>query len=320
MINPDTGAPILNKDGNPRVETVRAQVAHNALFHTDEGRQVLAIDARKGATTLAVLCELWSGSVAGQTNADRARTRKLSAGTYVVGMMIGFQLSTIDALFADEAGGAPQRFAFALAEYAPYGDNLDEDIDVEWPGDLVPDVGVGPITVRLSDEQRREVRRAIRLKAAGRSTDGPLDGHRMLLRCRIAALVALLHGEQEVTEQAWELARVLTNHSCALRDHLAALGKRRVDEAMRKQRSRATADVVEAHALADRNRRVVATAGRLARQINSKGEQTRGRALNALGSDVRDVAQDALDHALRTGMVRLSDDGKRVLPAGEEDS
>jgi hypothetical protein len=325
FIDPQTGAAAVNKDGSPKVETVRGQVAHNALFYADEGRQVLAREQRSGTTTFAVLCELWSGSGAGQRNADPAKRRKITAGSYVVGVMMGFQTATIDALFADEAGGAPQRFAYASAEYAPYADNPDEDLDEEWPGELDPDITVAPITVRLAPGQRREVRRDGREKAGGISQAAPLDGHRMLLRCRIAALVALLHGEQEVSEQTWELARVLTNHSCALRDHLAALGQRKAEETRRKRRSEAKADAVEIDERTITAREVKRATEQIVTALSNardKGEASlpRGRALNGIRSTLRHHREAALARALELRLVEASPDGKRLsLPEDESE-
>lgn len=313
------GHPMLNQDGSTKTEKIRAQVRHNGLFHTDEGRQVLAIDSRKGATVLAVMCEMWSGSVAGQTNAEAARTRKLTAGSYVVGMMLGFQTATIDALFADEAGGAPQRFAFAPAEYAPFADDLDNDDEPEWPGALKLNIPVDPIGVQLSTEQRREVRRHVKLKAAGLSGDGPLDGHRMLMRCRVAGLLALLHGEHTVSDDTWNLSDVIVSASCSLRDWLAELGTRRVQEQAAARQREAVETHVRAAARAAANDRTVRAAGQIARAVErAGGVLTRGKALNGIRGDLRDVRDQALDYAAETGLVVLSQDGRTVTLAPPE--
>lgn len=310
------GEPVLDPDGHPKRVKTRAQVRHNALFHTDEGRQVLAIDARKGATVLAVLCEMWSGSVAGQTNAEAARTRKLDAGSYVLGLLLGFQVATIDALFADEAGGAPQRFAFAPAEYAPFADDLDGDEITPWPGELHLTIPVGPATVTLTHDQQREVRRAIRMKAAGIADDGPLDGHRMLLRCRVAGLLALLHA-REVDDELWPLAGSVVARSCALRDHLAALGQRKAAELAQDKQDKAVETAVRAQTQAQNVERVVRAAGQIVRAVERNGgSTTRGRALNGIRVELRDVNADALAYAERRGLVVVSEDGKSVaLPA-----
>ncbi|MDN5919515.1 MAG: hypothetical protein L0I76_31190, partial [Pseudonocardia sp.] len=315
-LGPD-GEPMQDKAGFPVQVAARDQVRHNALFHTDEGRQVLALDARKGATVLATLCEMWSGSVAGQTNAEQARTRKLDAGTYVVGLLLGFQVATIDSLFADEAGGAPQRFGFAPAEYAPFGEDLDGEIVTEWPGELGLSIPIGPVTVTLTGNQRAEVLRSIRAKAAGVSGDGPLDGHRTLIRCRVAALLALLHGTDQVTDAHWQLAHTLTVRSCALRDWLAEQGQRKAAEQRQARQDATVATTVRAQNLARDVERVTRAAGQIVRAVErAGGSLTRGKALNGIRVDLRDVRDEALDHAENAGLVELSEDRRTVrLPA-----
>lgn len=319
-VDPGTGDPVLNKTGDVVQVKTRMQARHNALFNTDEGRQVLAIDARKGATVLAVMCEMWSGSVAGQTNADKDRTRKLAAGTYVVGMMLGFQTSTIDALFADEAGGAPQRFAFASAEYAPYGENLDDEIEDEWPGQLALDIPVTAVTVHLSTEQKTAVRRAIRLKAAGRSTDGPLDGHRMLLTCRIAGLLTLIHGEEKVSDEMWQLAELLTERSCALRDWLAAQGRRKAEQQRQARQNDAVETAVRTQQYTRDIEEVERTATLIIRFVERTGTPTRRETVNALSGSRRHLAPRAIEHAIQTGRLIAMDEGaKRMLRLPETD-
>jgi hypothetical protein len=199
VTDPQTGAPVLDKDGNPKTEKVRKVVRHNALFADGEGRRVLALDSRKGSTLMPRLCDVWSGNAAGERNTEAGgRSRKLPAGEAVVGVVLGFQIGHADDLFDDATGGAPQRFTFASAEYPPHAADLDAETEDEWPGALPLKVAVKPITVTLAPDQRRYVRRAQKAKAGGIELpdvpNGPLDGHRVLLRCRVAALLTILHG------------------------------------------------------------------------------------------------------------------------------
>jgi len=304
VLDPDTGEPVLDGKGHEKVTKEQAQIRHNALFHTDEGRQALSIDSRKGSTLMSVLCELWSGSAAGQTNADKERNRQIAAGSYVVGVMVGFQITTVDTLFSDEAGGAPQRFVWASAEYAPHGENLDEDEDAPWPGELHPAVPAGPITVTLGEEQRREVRRNIRAKAAGLADEGPLDGHRMLLRCRMAALLALLHGQTEVSAELWELARVILDRSCELRDWLAGRVEREARRLAAQKEASAIRTAVKAENAVEEMKRIRRGADAIVRAVEKAGgELSEGRALHALRSTARDVKVQALAHALASGAI-----------------
>lgn len=311
-VDPATGEPLLDESGMPRQIKVRAQVRHNALFHTDEGRQVLAIDSRKGSTVLGVLCELWSGAVAGQTNADKERCRKLTEGTYVVGVLLGFQTATIDPLFADEAGGAPQRFAFAPAAYPAHADDLDAD-EVPWPGALDLPIPPTAVTVTLGEVQRAEVRRHVRLRAAGMSDDGPLDGHRMLLKCRVAALLALLHGEREVSADIWWLAGELVDRSCALRDHLAEGGRRRVAEQQQAQQRMQIETAAKAARVTRADEAVMRAAAQIVRAVDrAGGTETRGKALHGIRSDLRQYRDRALQLAVADGRLVEVDGGKSL--------
>jgi hypothetical protein len=296
------------RTGYPQCDTKRTQVRHNALFCSDEGRQALAIDARKGSTLFAVLCELWSGAMAGQTNAEANRTRKVEADSYTIGLLLGFQPSTIEALFADEAGGAPQRFAFVPAEYEPYANDLDSDIVDEWPGQLELDISVAPVVITLTREQQAEVRRSIRLKAAGLGDDNPLDGHRMLLRCRVAALLSLLHGKTAVSEDIWRLANVLVTVSCQMRDRLSELGEQRKARERRARRADAVGTAVEAAREVEASQRLSRATTILVRHLEG-GPMTAGRLRNK-SPRYRDVADAAIKHALDTGMIATDDDGK----------
>lgn len=307
VLDPETGEQARDKDGNPQTRRARGQARHNALFHTDEGRQVLAIDSRKGATVLGVLCEMWSGSVAGQTNADKDRSRRLARGSYVVGMMLGFQPATIDALFDDAAGGAPQRFAFAPVAYPPHLDG----VDIEWPGQLDVDVPTTAVRVELKAEHRAEVRAYRRAKAAGCLDDeSPLDGHRMLLRVRVAALLALLHGSLAVDDDLWQLSGLIVDRSCGLRDHLAGQAQRRADAGRRAQQA-AAIEVRTRASVADEHRaRVRRAADSLLRVLDKQGGSwTRGKAVNSISRAVRHLADEAIQLLASEGALVESDNG-----------
>ena len=311
VIDLDSGEQVRDPDGNPRTAKARGQARHNALFHSDEGRQVLAIDSRKGATVLAVLCEMWSGSVAGQTNADKDRTRKLGRGTYVLGLLLGFQPATIDSLFADESGGAPQRFAFVPVAYPPHA-QFDEF--VEWPGPLRPDIPASAVTVELKAEYRAEVRTHRRLKAAGILDEAnPLDGHRMLLRVRTAALLALLHGGDAVDDELWELSGLMVDRSCALRDHLAGQARRRAQEVRRARQDEAVELSGRASAADEYRTRVQRAADSLVRFLEKHGETARGTAKAGITSSVRRTHGDAAIEKLISEGVVTECDGRLVL-------
>ena len=317
------GKPVLDGEGNQRTEKVRAVVRHNALFADGEGRRVLALDARKGSSLFPRLCDLYSGNSVGERNCDAGgRSRKLPARSTVVGVILGFQIDTVDALFDDAAGGTPQRFRFASAEYAPHAADLDSEVIDEWPGQLQLKVSVEPITVTLAPEQQRYVRRAQRAKAGGVSLpdvpNGPLDGHRVLDRCRLAAVLTILHGDGEtelvVPPEIWELSGLLVDHSAALRDWLADNARRKLAAQRQAQQDAAVETTARAHAVTER----ITDVARVARLIVARVQQadgrtlTLGRAVDAGRKYSMDVRQAALKLAVDDGRLSVSPDGKSV--------
>lgn len=277
----------------------RTQVFHNAMFSADEGRTVLATAQRQGTTVLGTLCQLWSGAAAGQRNAEASRTRRLGRGSYAMGMTIGFQPDTMDDLFADKAGGAPQRFACA---WATHPDHTAEY--VEWPGELAVTVPKQPLTLSLPADIQQEVREQSAALARGDITLGQLDGHRQLMRCRMAALLAIMHGDAEVLHSHWELAGVLSDHSAALRDHLAGRAERqRAEEAKRKEAATVRTQVRAAVEIGDFGR-VRRAADQLIRVVTKNGgSMPRGKALNTLRSDLRGLGDAAVAMAIADGTL-----------------
>ena len=311
------GAPVLKADGNPRTETVTTQVRHNALLETDEGRQALAIAARSGSTLLGVLCELWSGSRVGQRNTRAGgRSRFLARGSYTLGLLLGFQPDTVGDLFSDVAGGAPQRFVFVPVAHPDH----DPDVRVPWPGELALDVPVAAVTVTLPEEARDEVHRHRVAQATGRLRGAPLDGHRMLLRCRTAALLALLHGHEEVPPELWELAGRLVDQSCGVRDRVAALGTERARAEDDRREERAVRVAERSAKAANTHERVQRAAGQVVRAVEREGGRlTPGKARNTVRSDLRDVADAGIAYALGDGRLVESEGGKALgLPPVEE--
>jgi hypothetical protein len=300
----------------------RTQVLHNAMFSADEGRTVLATAQRQGTTVLGTLCQLWSGAAAGQRNAEASRTRRLGRGNYAIGMTIGFQPETMDDLFADKAGGAPQRFACAWATHPDHTAAY-----VDWPGELDVTVPKHPLTMSLPADIQREVREQSAALARGDITLGQLDGHRQLMRCRMAALLAIMHKEDRVLDSHWELAGVLSDHSAALRDHLAGRAERQRAEETKRKEAATVRTQLNAHVAIGDFDRVRRAADQLIRVVTKNGgAMPRGKALNALRSDLRDVRDAAVARALTDGRLveeqREWGNGKTgaALVLGEEPS
>jgi hypothetical protein len=287
----------------------QVQVRGNAFFHADEGRTALAQGSRSGSTLFGTLCSLWSGQAVGQANASAERNRHLARDSYSIGLMMGFQPTTVADLFADDNGGTPQRFLFASASYSPWAD-LDDDDVAEWPGRLGIRFRQEVTLFTLAEDQQREIRVRARARHHPDFADKPLDAHSDLIRARVAALLALLHDTRTVGPDGWELAGVICRRSSALRDHIAGATERR----RKAEGERRKADAIEvgkaiqdhAHARSALDK-AVSTIVAAVERAGADGI-TPGRARNAAKRYPTEVQHAALAAAVEAGQIVSRDD------------
>ncbi len=231
--------------GDPKTERVRAQVRHNAYFFLDEGETLAKLMERSGATIGPVLRSAWVGTALGQQLADGERTRFIERFTYSLGMVVGYQPETVQSLLADGAAGTPQRFLW-MSGYdleLPDGD-FDEvkpfRLPIEHPdGSPITGLITGPEWLRV--ELRAARGRHLRAEAVV----DPLDSHETIMRCKLAALLALVDERMRVNEEDWALASLLWDTSCAIRDQLTEIGRQEAAAVLRR-RSEAAADLAAA--------------------------------------------------------------------------
>lgn len=340
-VTDEHGVAVQNKDGSVKLEKVRSQVRHNALLYADEGEILARLLERSGATVGETIRRAWIGATLGQANGRAETTRIVREGTYALGLVIGFQPTTCQALLADVDAGTPQRFLWAWS--------IDPSIpehDVEHPGPLTgvwqaPTAGVElPGTGWLmsdggggSDVDTRSVsfpatvraffRGLERDRAHGRYTPAPQDSHLHLMRAKVAVLLAGLEGRRDVTEEDWALAGMVVETSCRVRDHCIALGEQQQGK---DRAARIAAHAAQEHAAehargAARDERETATVERVAKRISAKVIEAgaagvaRGTMRNQLiARRDRVHFDDALSCAVEHGTVRI--DGDRLYPGG----
>lgn len=173
------------------------------IFAASEIDKVAGITGRSGSILLAELKAAAMGEPIGQANAKKDTTRIVKAHSYRMCLSVGTQPGHAGVILNDASGGTPQRFLWAPTT-DPDAPDLDTDppapLDLVLPtwgaGDRVVEVVYGPPEIRPTI---RAIRRA-RLRGKGDA----LDGHTMLLRCKVAALLAIMHGRIEVTQWDWE--------------------------------------------------------------------------------------------------------------------
>lgn len=249
------------KTGAVKTEKVRAQVRHNALLHADEGEVLAKVMERQGSTLGVELRRAWSGGTIGQSNGRSETTRVIEGGRYSMGLVVGFQLNTVQRLLtADETtSGTTQRFLFCwaldpsiarerLPDPGPLNDvwparagESSDDPDTPWlmpPGTAPPETDLRTATfdqaiLDLLWEERYG--RATTMPSA----DEELASQGPVTVLKVAALLAYLdRGRRHVTEEDWRLATMVWEASCRVRDHAIETGRRAAGKAAAADRER----------------------------------------------------------------------------------
>lgn len=304
--------------GDPIVERVRGQVRHNVFFYVDEGETLTKLMSdRQGATLGPALRTSWSGGTLGQTNAKEETTRYVPAGSYSMGIVIGYQPETAVAVLSDIGPGTPQRFLWLGAQ-----DTEMPAEDYEFPDRITlppPDLPTGG-TIHFPIELKRALKAHNRAKHHGDVTVAPLDSHEPLMRCKLAALLALLDGRMEVNREDWQLGGMIWATSTAHRDGLLAFRQQtETDQRERKRAAREEEAETTVRATLRVTGEITRAATRLALQVH-RGWSERGEATKRylqkkdFGRDKR-IYDDALVYAKAQGWI-LSDDEDALLTPG----
>lgn len=302
----------------PKTKTIREQVRGNALFYADEGeRLITTMFGRSGTTIGETLRTAWSGGTIGQFNGQKINTRVVEEGTYSAALIIGFQPETALPLFDDAAAGTPQRFLW----FSTLAASLPEDPPA-WPPPLdlpLLNSQLRGAEITFADAIRRELRAEDRARMTGEFVPPPLDSHRPLTLVKVAVLLAILNNRANVTAEDWDLARVVWDTSCQVRNGLveqAARQRAQEEEQRTKQHVERTVRAHKAVSSADRN--VERVARRLATKVHEAGGMTAGAVRTAIAHRDRGFLTDALDYAEAQGWTDY--EGDKILPGGSKPS
>jgi hypothetical protein len=301
------------KIGKPR--KVRQQVRHNALFVVDEGASIAKLLDRNGSTLGETIRSAWCGETLGQANAAVETRRVIPAGSYSVGLTVGFQVGTSRLLLSPDAvdAGMAQRFAWCWA-----ADPSIPDEPVEPPDELhniehVFRAGV----ITFEPELSAQIRAEQLARSRGETQLAPLDSHRPLMLIKLSALLAVLDLRSVVGAGDWALAGIVWRTSCAVRDHLLACHASETRrEAQARQdvqvatavRSRVESDEAAENAAAVRCAKLLTGAVRRA----ADGSLTHGASRQALQAKDRPLFAGAVELATARGW--LVDHGGRLTP------
>ncbi|WP_167344278.1 hypothetical protein [Mycolicibacter heraklionensis] len=276
------------------------------IFNCSEIDILTGSAIRQGSTILGTMKAFAMGELLGSTNATKGNSRHVPAHSYRGCLSIGAQPGHTGVIFNDTTGGLPQRFLWAPttdpdmpAKGSADPDPLDTSMPTWTPAiDGVVEIGYGPSEVADTIIAAHLARQ--------RGNGEALDGHWMLTRCKVAALLAVMHQRSVVSEQDWNLSAMVMQVSDATRqmllDHAKIANKARIrDQAY----TRATRDEhYEEH-------RLETVKSSLIGALERTGEQSGSDLRRRLG---RPEKRALFDQAI--GM--LIDDGQVTRVRGEQ--
>lgn len=217
------------------------------ILVADEVDQIAATQNRSGSTLASVLRTGISGGGLGQQNASADRNRNVPEGSYRLVVFLGVQPTRSGVLLQDADAGTPQRFLWLPAK-DPSSPAAVADIP-DWPGGLDWRLPKRlPETIDYPQHVQDEVRQSRFEYHHSDDNFDELAGHVRLTRLKVAAALALLHGDIAITDQWWVLAGQLTDLSQGMqRECLRVLGdtKQRGHESVAVAASRAQEAVDE---------------------------------------------------------------------------
>lgn len=276
---------------------------------------------RKGSTLGATLRSAWAGLTLGNANASKDRYRVIPAGSYALGLCVGFQRETAGPLLADHVAGTPQRFAWVSA--------TDWAIPAQRPARVSQPVvrwepeafGFDPVRghgLTMADTIKDRLWAERRAKKAGEETVESLDSHKPLFFIKVAGLLAILDKRTHIDEDDWRLAGVVWETSAAVRSallrHIEHVERERNEafDSAHARRQVKTAEALERAA----DEAVVRTAKLIGRYVHAAPGITVKAAKRKLDSRARDRFDAALDVAIGRGWV--VEDGEMLQPGASK--
>ncbi|HNP58819.1 hypothetical protein [uncultured Gordonia sp.] len=201
---------VAGPDGGPP-ETKMVQHETTAWPDWPEVDKLVAVRGRQASTMDAELRQFWSGE--GLGSVTKTASLHVEAHKYRGVATISIQPGRAAALFSDEAGGLLQRLLLFAGDRDPHATGneprVDGDLEITVPylppGDDVVEFLVDPVVETIIRERRIA-------RTSGALTVDPLDAHGDLLRLKIAATGAWMHGTLTVDYHTWRWAGSVMEH------------------------------------------------------------------------------------------------------------
>jgi len=207
-------------EGNTKV--IGRKIGKQGLFMSvDEGTGFTNQTKRNGTTIVATLASAWSGESLGQLNADQATRRLVRGGRVRICAVINMQDSNGYKLYTEdlESVGFTGRLLFASAH-----DPEAPEVETRWPGVLEwpirPGYDNSNVYFTYAAEIAREIKSVRHQILTKRLEIDRRQSQYLLLRCKVAALLAVWEDRLDVTEGDWELATQIVQMSGFVLSHL----------------------------------------------------------------------------------------------------
>lgn len=286
----------------------------NVIVHVDEIDQLAASSGRAGSTIEPILNSLWSGTETGTQTADAERRRHLAAHSYRVAMAVGIQPDRAGHLLSTTAqgSGTAQRWLWLPALDPAAVEDVDEIMPLTWRCPFIPwsPHGGGVRIVAFPAAVMAEIKAERRARLRGEHVG--LDSHATLQRMKVAANLALLHGEIEVSDAMWDIAGHVMDVSDETRAAaVATLARAAVERSRAKGRETATEEDGYTQARIETGARKAA-----AYAVNPSGHKhplVQGcsrRCFTQRMRVYREIVSECLDHAVRAGWLTIDDDDR----------
>jgi hypothetical protein len=280
----------------PKKEGVEPITA--AIFSVPEIDTLTGIATRQGSILLAQLKSMAMGELLGQSNASEATTRIIPAHSYRCCLSVGAQPGHCDVVFNDTTGGTPQRFLWfpttdpdMPAERTEDPQPLNTNIPYWTPADGIVEIGYGPAEITDTVIAAHLARQ--------RGESDALDGHRLLTRCKVAAVIAIMHHRSVVSDTDWALSDTVMTMSDQTRDWIVEQARQ---AARAKVRERAVAraageDFYDAS-------RLQTVKNSILRMLERDGEQASNKLRSRLGKrEKRDLFEQAVALLEADGLI-----------------
>ncbi|HMS75078.1 hypothetical protein [Gordonia sp. (in: high G+C Gram-positive bacteria)] len=259
-----------------------------AIVSVPEIDTLTGLAQRQGNTILATLKAAAMGERLGSKGASSATSRRVDPHSYRLCLSVGGQPGHTGVLFDDTTGGTPQRFLWFLT--------TDPDMPADGGGDPDPLDTTAPswraehdvVEIVYGPPEIREQIIGAHL-ARQRGESDALDGHAMLTRCKVAGVLAIMHGRSVVSALDWELSGVVMDESDRVREWLLTEARR---AAKKKVRDRAISRAMGEEIIAER--RLERAKAAVLRWLERDGELASRDLRPKLKADIRDQFTAAL--------------------------